>query len=352
MFSILVVKLLRNDSTKILEEAMFNKFSLFGLRLFFVLLISSISPAQTNSLVLFEDDFESYTVGGQLACQDSIHWNTWEGTPCDWLEDPLVSNSKAHSGSKSVWIQPYNDLIKTFPYYTTGKYSVEFYLYIPSGYTASWCQLGVYINSDSTEWGFIAMFDPSGNGNITAGGWGTAQFSFSYDTWMHNELIVDLNSDWAEYYFEGNRVHSWQWTLGAGGDIIPLQLSATNIMGFDFPNPPDSSQWYMDDYKLVRIDTTVGIKDFSVPTEYILSQNYPNPFNPSTKIKYEIPEISFVNIKVYDVLGSEVVTLINEEQTVGSYEVEFDASNLPSGIYFYRLQAGSFVETKKMVLMK
>ena len=85
---------------------------------------------------------------------------------------------------------------------------------------------------------------------------------------------------------------------------------------------------------------------------YVLNQNYPNPFNPSTTIKYEIPEISFVNIKVYDVLGNEVVTLINEEQTVGSYEVEFNTTELTSGIYFYQLQAGSFVETKKMILLK
>ena len=331
---------------------MFNKIFLFGLRSFFVLLISSISPAQTNSLVLFEDDFESYTAGAQLACQDSIHWNTWSGIPCDWLEDPFVSNSKAHSGSNSVWIQPYNDLIKAFPNYTTGRYSIEFHLYIPSGYTASWCQLAVFINSDSTEWGFYAMFDPFGNGNIAAGEWGAAQFSFSYDTWMHNELIVDLNSDWAEYYFEGNRVHSWQWTLGSVGDTIPLQLSVTNIMGFDFPNPPDSSQWYMDDYKLVRIDTTVGIKDFSVPTEYILYQNFPNPYNPTTTIKYQIPELSFVTLKVYDVLGNEIATLINEEKPIGSYEVEFDGRGLSSGIYFYKLQAGSFVETKKMILLK
>jgi hypothetical protein len=331
---------------------MFNKFSLFGFSSFFVLLISSLSPAQNNSVILYENDFESYMVGAQLACQDTIHWNTWSNIPCDWMEDPLVSNSIANSGSNSVWIQPYNDLVNTIPNYTSGKYSIEFFLYIPSGYTASWCQLAFFINSDSAEWGFYAMFDPSGNGNIAAGGWGTAQFSFSYDTWMHNKLIVDLNSDWAEYYFEGNRIHSWQWTLGAGGDIIPRQLSVTNIMGFDFPNPPASSQWYMDDYKVVRIDTLVGIKDFSLPTKYILSQNYPNPFNPSTTIKYEIPELSFVTLKVYDVLGNEITTLINEEKPIGNYEVEFNASSLPSGIYFYQLQAGSFIETKKMVLLK
>jgi len=86
--------------------------------------------------------------------------------------------------------------------------------------------------------------------------------------------------------------------------------------------------------------------------EFRLYQNYPNPFNPTTKIKYQIPEISFVSIKVYDVLGSEIATLVNEEIPAGNYEVEFDATGLPSGIYFYRLQAGNFVSVRKMVLMK
>jgi len=85
---------------------------------------------------------------------------------------------------------------------------------------------------------------------------------------------------------------------------------------------------------------------------YSLSNNYPNPFNPTTNIKYKIPELSFVTLKVYDVLGNEITTLVNNEKPVGSYEVEFNATALPSGIYFYRLQAGSFVETKKMVLLR
>ena len=89
-----------------------------------------------------------------------------------------------------------------------------------------------------------------------------------------------------------------------------------------------------------------------IPNEYALEQNYPNPFNPSTTIKFHIPELSFVTLKVYDVLGNEIATLFNEEKSIGSFDINFDATGLPSGIYFYRLRAGSFVETKKMVLMK
>ncbi|MBT8383913.1 MAG: T9SS type A sorting domain-containing protein [Ignavibacteria bacterium] len=90
----------------------------------------------------------------------------------------------------------------------------------------------------------------------------------------------------------------------------------------------------------------------TVPSDYKLYQNYPNPFNPSTNIKYHIPELSYATIKVFDVLGNVIVTLVNEEKSIGSYEVEFDATSLPSGIYFYQLRAGSFVEAKNMILLK
>ena len=91
--------------------------------------------------------------------------------------------------------------------------------------------------------------------------------------------------------------------------------------------------------------------------EFLLSQNYPNPFNPITKIKYEIPgqarnDNALVTLKVYDILGREIVTLVNEEKPAGEYEVEFDATNLPSGVYLYRLTAGNFSETKKLVFLK
>ncbi|NNG26439.1 MAG: T9SS type A sorting domain-containing protein, partial [Ignavibacteriaceae bacterium] len=86
--------------------------------------------------------------------------------------------------------------------------------------------------------------------------------------------------------------------------------------------------------------------------EYKLSQNYPNPFNPRTKIKYQIPELSFVTLKIYDVLGNKVATLFNEEKPAGSYEIEFNVANLTSGIYFYQLRTVNFIGTKKMILLK
>jgi hypothetical protein len=89
-----------------------------------------------------------------------------------------------------------------------------------------------------------------------------------------------------------------------------------------------------------------------IPEQYALEQNYPNPFNPSTTIRYSIPTSEFATLKVYDVLGNEVATLVKEEKQAGSYELKFDAAGLSSGIYFYKLQTNSFVETKKMLLMK
>jgi hypothetical protein len=88
------------------------------------------------------------------------------------------------------------------------------------------------------------------------------------------------------------------------------------------------------------------------PTEFILYQNYPNPFNPSTVISYQLAVGSRVTLKVYDILGNEVATLVNEEKPAGSYEVKWSAESLSSGVYFYQLIAGSYLETKKMILLR
>jgi hypothetical protein len=130
------------------------------------------------------------------------------------------------------------------------------------------------------------------------------------------------------------------------GDSLPgstVQVAAPMVVGV-------TASYY---HFTTTIDI-VGVDDDVVgtPNDFILEQNYPNPFNPNTSIKYSIAERNAVSLKVYDVLGNEVATLVNTSQDAGAYEIDFDAASLASGLYFYTLQAGNFTSTKKMILLK
>ena len=106
---------------------------------------------------------------------------------------------------------------------------------------------------------------------------------------------------------------------------------------------------------LYRTTTVVGIDNKDKTTDvnsYKLYQSYPNPFNPTTTISYSIPKRGLVQLKVYDILGKEVATLVNEEKPAGKYSVKFNGSNLPSGVYFYTLRVNNLVQSRKMILLR
>jgi hypothetical protein len=103
---------------------------------------------------------------------------------------------------------------------------------------------------------------------------------------------------------------------------------------------------------LSEMVTSVTHSSAELPTKFRLDQNFPNPFNPSTTIRYELPQKSRLTLSVYNVLGQQVSILVQGEQESGYHEVRFDGSNLASGVYFYRLQAGTYVETRKFLLLK
>ncbi|MDE3057243.1 MAG: phosphodiester glycosidase family protein [Bacteroidota bacterium] len=110
---------------------------------------------------------------------------------------------------------------------------------------------------------------------------------------------------------------------------------------------------YLDNLRVSYPARVTEVREInSLPSSFTLFQNYPNPFNPATHLRFTIADVRFVTLKVYDVLGREVATLVNEQKSPGTYEVQFDGSRLSSGVYFYRLTAGNFVDTKKFVLMK
>jgi len=105
-------------------------------------------------------------------------------------------------------------------------------------------------------------------------------------------------------------------------------------------------------FKIFR-ETITGIEiNGNVPESYNLYQNYPNPFNSTTKLRFEISELRFVSLKIFDILGREVATLVNEQLKPGSYESEWDAAGFTSGVYFYKLETTDFSETKKIILIK
>jgi hypothetical protein len=316
-----------------------NKSYFFIVTVISILFLTSLSFGQ-----IYSTDFENYTTGELLACQDSINWTTFSLTPCDTIEDAYISTNYANSGTKSLVILPGDDIIKLLGNLTSGKWHISFDVFFPTG-KAGYFNILASFYPLIYEWGLEVYFDDGGTGHVNAGGTNVTSFAFSYDTWFSVEVIVNLDLDLAELRVNNTSIYMWQWTLGAGGGCS-LMLGAVNFFGA-YPN----NEMYIDNFWFGDFPVLVE-SEIIKPLAFSSEQNFPNPFNPTTTITYQIPEISFVTLKVYDVLGKEITTLVNEEKPAGNYVVEFNAINLPSGIYFCRINAGNFVETKKMVLMK
>jgi len=219
---------------------------------------------------------------------------------------------------------------------------------------------------------FYQSGDPKGTGDFSKNYKNRIYILFNEDAQSASEYDVMV----LEQYPKAVKVGSQ--TAGADGDVsdfyLPGKIRAWfSGLGVFYPdNRPTQRIGIVPD--IYVLPTIQGIREgkdevleaafnhyFSItsaeqeniiPTDYSLSQNFPNPFNPSTVISYQISAFSKVILKVFDVLGREVATLVNEEKSAGSYTVELNASKLASGVYFYKLIAGEFSSTKKMILMK
>jgi hypothetical protein len=134
-------------------------------------------------------------------------------------------------------------------------------------------------------------------------------------------------------------------TVVASGFLTPASNNDGEAFGLNIVLPDGTTF-------LAPLSTSIGDSDINTPTAFELRGNYPNPFNPTTVIRYSVPTTADVSLTVYDMLGRQVAVLVNGTQAAGSYDVNFDATNLSSGMYLYRLQSGSFVQTQKMMLVK
>ena len=149
---------------------------------------------------------------------------------------------------------------------------------------------------------------------------------------------------------------NWNLDINTAAEMFSYDVITTSPSSMDIwcAGSTGGSTGFTGKLYKASIGTLVGIDDTKIdrPSSFQLFQNYPNPFNPATKIRYQLPEESKVVIKIYDIMGTEVVTLVNDKKEPGTHEVELNAKNLSSGTYIYRIVAGSFVGTNKMILMK
>jgi len=195
----------------------------------------------------------------------------------------------------------------------------------------------VKTSTGSITWTFI-NYAEAGTYDVIFG------FKLAYDTPKEQYIYVN-GTNVGKIIFEGE-TNTWReesFTVDLVKDTNTIQMQ------FEWG-------WIQLDYLAVPSAIVTSVEDeiTGLPNHYSLQQNYPNPFNPSTVIHYQIPKLSNVSLKVFDILGREIATLVNKEQQAGNYSVDFSMKNyhLSSGIYFYRLSAGNFIQTKKMILIK
>ncbi len=249
-----------------------------------------------------------------------------------------------------------------------GYYQVWDVLAFDSTVIAGYNQIGIRIsNNNGLNWNFskglqgtVNALAIAGN-NILAGTSGVGVFlsSDSGKTWSPTKLDsmqIQTFQVFGKFVFAGafNGIYrstddGITWDKIDGG-LEGYFVNDLTIAGdYIYAGVDGGAVWKRPVSEITSVSETNGNE---LPNVFTLSQNYPNPFNPSTNITYSLPKSLHVILKIYDVLGREVTTLVNEVKRSGNYKVVFNGSNLSSGVYFYRIQAGGFVSTKKFVLMK
>lgn len=274
--------------------------------------ITTIAVAPTNSNVIYVGSDDSHV---WVSTDDGTNWNEIsDGLPIRWVTrvavDPTDENIVYATFNGLKWRDPQPHVFRS-----TNK---------------------------GTTWSDISSNLPDAPVN-----------AFAVDPVEPSRLY--LGND-VGMYVSFNSGQSW-WVLGESLPVLPIGDIEIHPTTRELVAGTYGRSMYKIDLNLVP--TNVESSE-PIVTGFELEQNYPNPFNPSTKIKYTIPNViasgtkqsQLVTLKVYDILGNEIATLVNDEKPAGTYEVGFDATSLPSGVYFYQLKAGEFISAKKMILLK
>ncbi len=281
-------------------------------------------------------------IGGKwLILKTTDGGNTWArmatepvqvGSEAGWNNSFQISGNDMWFGTNSTKVYHSSNLGATWSSGPTTGTANSYALHFNSSTNGMACGTAVVKSTDGgTTWSAATSFGTSGN---MAGmeGAGTDWWGIRSDANIYRS--TNFGSNWT---------NAWTQT-GAGFLDIDFKVVGGCPKGYAVGNAGG----------VAKMVTTTGITNYNseIPDSYTLGQNFPNPFNPTTNIKFSIPSSGFVTLKIYDMLGKEVSTLVNEVKSAGNYIVGYNAANIPSGTYFYRLESNGFTETKKMLLLK
>jgi uncharacterized delta-60 repeat protein len=288
---------------------------------------SSIALDDSGNVYIASSSEQSYGVRDYV----TIKYNT--NGVIQWIKrfdfggDDLVKDI-AVDNNRNVYVTGWSEGIGTSIDYATIKYNSE----------GDQLWVSRYNGPDSLQDGANALIlDAAGNVYVTGG---------SAKDWYEDCVTIKYNSNGSEIWVQRYDGPGNGWDQGKaiavdnGGNVY--------VTGGSYGDGTKT------DYVTIKYSQPAGVKQLSnnIPEEFGLQQNYPNPFNPSTKINFRISDFGFMSLKVYDILGNDIATLVNEELPVGEYEFEFNAKTFPSGVYFYQLKAGNYTATKKMIFLK
>jgi len=310
---------------------------------------------------------ESYTIKVQAGVEDifgnptpvDYEYNFTTGNS-NYLAQSVIDNFEIGVGN---WWEPETSgsTVGINPL-TTNKLSTTAVLNHNTGSTKS-MQLDYEWVTSSSEWlirEYFSLNAPTFQNNTILqvfmfGDGSNNKFRFAVKETSTSSFEV---SPWYDINWSGWKLVNWDLSLGQtgnwiGNNILEPPFTFDSFQLTYLPGNQNTGTVYFDDLRTASFSPT-AIEEIpgAAPTEFKLEQNYPNPFNPATKIRWQSPIAGNQTIKVYDVLGNEVASLVNEVKSAGTYEVNFDAANFSSGVYFYTLQVADFVKTNKMILIK
>ena len=255
---------------------------------FLTILISFLAISTYGQITLIEENFDSFAAGSKIVqtINDQSVWDTWSSTP-GGSEDALISDKYSNSPNNSIYLANNNDIVLLFDDLTSGRYQVKFKILIESGKIGYFNMLHDFAGGNS-QWAFQVYFNPNGMGVVDAGRPSAASFNFGYDKWMDVNVVVDLDDDFASFYFDEKEIISWKWSLGTSGGGTLTKLDAVNFYGI---TQGGSSGMYIDDVYFIEqvvpeapSNLTASVendKDIALnwdaptvlPDNYILSRN-------------------------------------------------------------------------------